>query len=79
MKATQRVVAGPQGACLNLRAVLRHLASQESMVGQETAVHLGLVLQWIPNRYKDTKVVLALNQGAWSSRTIIRGFSFWPI
>lgn len=67
-------MAGPQGACLNLGAVLCHLASQESMVGQETTVYLGLVLQLIPNRYKDTKVVLALNQGAWSSLTGIRGF-----
>lgn len=49
------------------------------MVGQETTVHLGLVLQLIPNRYKDTKVVLAQNQGAWSSLTVIRGFSSWPM
>lgn len=33
-------------------------------MGQEKALHLGPVLQWTPNWYKGTKVVLALNKGS---------------
>lgn len=42
-------------------------------MGQEKALHLGPVLQWTPNWYKGTKVVLALNKGAWSSLQVCRG------